>query len=70
MYTCVQPTEYYDAFEEWISQVSMDDLAAEGLLLIRMQPDQQGRYGFIVKVTGQYIVHRRFSWGKFRFAKI
>ena len=47
MYTCVQPTEYYDAFEEWISQVSMDDLAAEGLLLIRMQPDQQGRYGFI-----------------------
>ena len=31
--------------------MSMDDLAAEGLLLIRMQPDQQGRYGFIVKVA-------------------
>ena len=28
----------------------MDDLASEGLLLIRMEPDDRGRYGFIVKV--------------------
>ena len=48
-----QPTEYYDernADEERVGQVCMDDLASEGLLLIRMQPDDRGRYGFIVKV--------------------
>ena len=33
-----------------MSQVSMDDLASEGLLLIRISPNEQGRYGFIVKV--------------------
>ena len=27
-----------------------DDLASEGLLLIRVQPDERGRYGFNVKV--------------------
>ena len=49
----LQPTEYYDernAMEERLGQVSMDDLASEGLLLIRIQPDVHGRYGFIVKV--------------------
>ena len=30
----------------------MDDLASEGLLLIRVLPSKQGRYGFIVKVSG------------------
>ncbi len=29
----------------------MDDLASEGLLLIRILPSDQGKYGFIVKVT-------------------
>lgn len=38
--------------EERIAQVSVDDLASEGLLLIRMEPDEQGRYGFIVNVSG------------------
>ena len=33
-----------------MGQVCMDDLASEGLLLIRMEPDDRGRYGFIVKV--------------------
>ena len=28
-----------------------DDLASEGLLLIRVQPDERGRYGFNVKVA-------------------
>ena len=49
-----QPTEYYDernADEERVGQVCMDDLASEGLLLIRMEPDDRGRYGFIVKVS-------------------
>ena len=49
----IQPTEYYDqrnADEERVGQVCMDDLASEGLLLIRMEPDDRGRYGFIVKV--------------------
>ena len=49
----LQPTEYYDqrnADEERVGQVCMDDLASEGLLLIRMEPDDRGRYGFIVKV--------------------
>ena len=48
----VQPTEYYDdrnAVEERLGQVSMDDLASEGLLLIRVI-SEQGKYGFIVKV--------------------
>ena len=50
----MQPTEYYDernADEERVGQVCMDDLASEGLLLIRMEPDDGGRYGFIVKVS-------------------
>lgn len=50
----LQPTEYYDernADEERVGQVCMDDLASEGLLLIRMEPDDKGRYGFIVKVS-------------------
>ena len=33
----------------------MDDLASEGLLLIRMEPDDRGRYGFIVKVRKSVI---------------
>ena len=36
--------------DERIAQVSVDDLASEGLLLIRMLPSDQGKYGFIVKV--------------------
>lgn len=50
----VQPTEYYDernAMEERLGEVSMDDLASEGLLLMRLTPNDQGRYGFIVKVS-------------------
>ena len=53
LHTHLQPTEYYDqrnADEERVGQVCMDDLASEGLLLIRMEPDDRGRYGFIVKV--------------------
>ncbi len=30
--------------------LSQDDLASEGLLLIRVKPDEGGRYGFNIKV--------------------
>ena len=49
-----QPTEYYDeqvAAEEQAGQVCMDDLMSEGLLLIRMEADSVGRYGFIFRVS-------------------
>jgi hypothetical protein len=36
--------------EERLGQVSMDDLASEGLLLIRITANEHGKYGFIVKV--------------------
>jgi len=48
------PLEYYDeqnAAEELAGQVCMDDLASEGLLLIRMEPDERGRFGFNIKVS-------------------
>ncbi len=32
-----------------------DDLASEGLLLIRMKPDERGRYGFNIKVHWRYM---------------
>lgn len=44
--------EYYDelnAAEELAGQMTVDDLASEGLLLIRLNPDQEGRFGFHVK---------------------
>jgi tyrosine-protein phosphatase non-receptor type 4 len=46
------PTDYYDdqvKQEEEIGNVCMDDLASEGLLLIRLEADDRGRYGFNVK---------------------
>jgi tyrosine-protein phosphatase non-receptor type 4 len=46
------PTDYYDdqvKQEEEIGNVCMDDLASEGLLLIRLEADERGRYGFNVK---------------------
>lgn len=46
------PQEYYDernAAEELAGQVCMDDLASEGLLLIRITADDSGRFGLNVR---------------------
>ena len=51
----------------------MDDLASEGLLLIRMAPDDRGRYGFIVKVRNKefavvstlYHMHAVLMWSRY-----
>lgn len=63
MYTVIvllQPTEYYDekvAEDEQAGQVCMDDLMSEGLLLIRMEADTTGRYGFIFRVSTLHFTH-------------
>ena len=36
--------------EARLGHVTGDELAANGLLMIRLSPDSNGRYGFIVKV--------------------
>ncbi|XP_019850847.1 PREDICTED: tyrosine-protein phosphatase non-receptor type 4-like [Amphimedon queenslandica] len=44
--------EYYDesnAAEEFANQMTIDDLASEGFLMIRLNPDSEGRFGFHVK---------------------
>jgi tyrosine-protein phosphatase non-receptor type 4 len=44
--------DYYDelnAAEELAGQMTIDDLASEGFLLVRLLPDEEGRFGFHFK---------------------